>query len=53
MRVKKRGRGMKDRVDKSIGIVTRITDACAKNKLTEPLRLSKREACKKRNCSDS
>jgi hypothetical protein len=26
MRVKKRGRGMKDRVDKSIGIVTRITD---------------------------
>ena len=44
---------MKDRVDKSMGIVTRIADAVARIKPTEPLRLAKREARKKRNCSDS
>ena len=46
-------RGMKDRVDKSMGIVTRIAEALARIKPTEPLRLAKREAHKKRNCSDS
>ena len=44
---------MKDRVDKSIGIVTHITEVLAKIKPTEPLRLAKRDARKKRNCSDS
>jgi hypothetical protein len=44
---------MKDLVDKSMGIVTRIAEALARIKPTEPLRLDKREARKKRNCSDS
>ena len=35
---------MKDRVDKSMGIVTRNADALARIKPTEPLRLAKREA---------
>ncbi len=44
---------MKDRVDKSMGIVTRIGETLARIKPTEPLRLGKCEAHKKRNCSDS
>ena len=44
---------MKDRVDQSMGIVTRIAEALAKIKPTDPLRLVKRAARKKRNCSDS
>jgi hypothetical protein len=44
---------MKDHVDKSMGIVTRIAKALARIKPTETLRLAKREAHKKRNCSDS
>jgi hypothetical protein len=44
---------MKDLVDKSIGIVTRIPEALARIKPTEPLRLDKREDHKKRNYSDS
>ncbi len=44
---------MKDRVDKSMGIVTHIAEALARDKPTDPLRLTKREARKKRNCSDS
>jgi hypothetical protein len=44
---------MKGRVDKSMGIVTRIAEDLAGIKPTEPLRLAKREARKKRNCSDS
>ena len=42
---------MKGRVDKSMGIATRIAEALARIKPTEPLRLAKREARKKRNCS--
>jgi hypothetical protein len=41
---------MKGRVDKSMGIVTRIAEALARIKPTEPLILAKREARKKRNC---
>ena len=41
---------MKDRVDKSMGIVTHITEALARIKPTDPLRLAKREGRKKRNC---
>jgi hypothetical protein len=44
---------MKDRVDKSMGIVTRIAEALSRIKPTHSLRLAKREARKKRNCSDS
>jgi hypothetical protein len=44
---------MKDRVDKSMGIVTRIAEVLVRIKPTEPLRLAKCEARKKRNCSDS
>jgi hypothetical protein len=44
---------MKDLVDQSIGIVTRIVEALARIKPTEPLSLDKREARNKRNCSDS
>ena len=44
---------MKDRVDKSMGIVTRIEEALARIKPTESLRLAKREDRKKRNYSDS
>jgi len=44
---------MKDRVDKSMGIVTRIIEGLVRIKPTESLRLVKREARKKRNCSDS
>ncbi len=44
---------MKDRVDKSMGIVTQITEVLSRIKPTEPLRLAKREAHKKRNWSDS
>ena len=44
---------MKDCVDRSIGIVTHITETLGKIKDTEPLRLDKRETHEKRNCSDS
>jgi hypothetical protein len=44
---------MKDRVDKSMGIVTHIVEVLARIKPTEPLRLVKCETHKKRNCSDS
>jgi hypothetical protein len=44
---------MKGRVDKSMGIVTHIAEDLARIKPTEPLRLAKCEARKKRNCSDS
>jgi hypothetical protein len=44
---------MKDHVHKSMGLVTRIAEALARIQPTEPLRLAKREARKKRNCSDS
>ncbi len=40
---------MKDRVDNSMGIVTRITEALARIKPTDPLRLSKRETQGGRN----
>jgi hypothetical protein len=43
---------MKVLVDKSMGMVTRIVEALARIKPTEPLRLDKREVCKKRNCSE-
>ncbi len=39
--LKNRGRGMKDRTDKSMGIVTLIPQALAKIKPTEPLRFTK------------
>ncbi len=44
---------MKERVDKSMGIVTRIADALARIKPTDPSRLAKCETRKKRNYSDS
>ncbi len=44
---------MKGLVDKSMGIVTHITETFDRIKPTEPLRLDKRETHKKRNCSDS
>jgi phosphatidylserine/phosphatidylglycerophosphate/cardiolipin synthase-like enzyme len=44
---------MKGRVDKSMGIVTRIVEALTRIKPNEPLRLANREARKKRNCPDS
>jgi len=44
---------MKDRVDKSMGIVTHITEALTKIKSTESLRFDKCADHKKRNCSDS
>ena len=44
---------MKGRVDKSMGIVTHITEDLVRIKPTDPLRLDKRESHKKRNCSDS
>ena len=44
---------MKDHVDKSMGIVTHITEDLARIKPTESLRLTKCEARKKRNFSDS
>jgi hypothetical protein len=44
---------MKGHVDKSMGIVTHITEALSRIKPTDPIRLVKREALKKRNCSDS
>jgi hypothetical protein len=44
---------MKGLVDKSMGIVTRIAESLTRIKPTDPLRLDKREARKKRNCSDS
>jgi hypothetical protein len=43
---------MKDRVDKSMGIVTHIVESLARIKPTESLRLTKREDHKKRKCSD-
>ena len=51
--LKKRGKGIKDRVDNSMGIVTRIAEDLTRIKPTESLRLVKREDHKKRNCSDS
>ena len=47
--LKKRGRGMKDRVDKSMGIVTLIAEVLTKINPTESLRLVKRAAHRKRN----
>jgi hypothetical protein len=44
---------MKDLVDKSMGIVTHITETSAKSKPADPLRLTKLEPHKKRKCSDS
>jgi hypothetical protein len=44
---------MKDRVDKSMGRETHITEPLVRIKPTETLRLVKRETHKKRNCSDS
>jgi hypothetical protein len=44
---------MKGLVDKSMGIVTLITEALTRIKPPDPLRLDKRETHKKRNCSDS
>jgi hypothetical protein len=44
---------MKDRVDKSMGIVTHIAEDLTRIKSTDPLRLAKREARKKRNWPDS
>jgi hypothetical protein len=45
---------MKDRVDKSMGIVTHISKTLDRIKPTHPLRLVNREDHhKKRNCSDS
>ncbi len=45
---------MKDRADKSMGIVTtHITETSAKSKPVDPLRWTKLEAHKKRKCSDS
>ncbi len=44
---------MKGLVDKSMGIVTHIAEALVRIKPTEPLRLDKSEAHKKRNFSDS
>ena len=44
---------MKDHVDKSMGIVTRIVEAFPRIKPAESLRLVEREARQKRNCSDS
>ena len=44
---------MKGRVDKSMGIVTHITEALTRIKPTESLRLVECETRKKRNCSDS
>ena len=38
--LKKRGRGMKDRVDKSMGIVTFIVETSVKMKPTETLRFT-------------
>ncbi len=44
---------MKDLVDKSMEMVTRISEALTRIKPPESLRLDKRETHKKRNCSDS
>ncbi len=51
--LKNRGRGVKDHVDKSMRIVTHITEVLGRIKPTESLRLVMCEAHKKRNCSDS
>ena len=51
--MKKRGKGMKDHVDESMGIVTVIVEDLAKIKHTESSRFSKRAAHQKRNYSDS
>jgi hypothetical protein len=51
--LKKRGRGMKGHVYKSIGIVTLIIEDLAKINRTESLRFVKRAARRKRNWSDS
>jgi hypothetical protein len=44
---------MKTNVDKSMSIVTRITESLSKIKPTESIRLDKRVTRQKRNCSDS
>jgi hypothetical protein len=44
---------MKGLVDKSMGILTHITETLSRIKPTDPLRLVNREGHKKRNCSDS
>ena len=51
--LKNRGKGMKGGVDKSMGIVTLITETLTKIKPTVSLIFAKREVCKKRNYSDS
>jgi hypothetical protein len=48
---KKRGTGVKDHTDKSMGIVTLIVEAFAKIKLTEPLRFTKRTVHSERDKS--
>ena len=45
----KHGNGMNDRVDKSRGIVTLMTETVANINPIEPLRLAKQEAQMKRN----
>jgi hypothetical protein len=44
---------MKDRVDKSMGIVTLLVEGFPENTPADPLRLAEREARKKRNCLDA
>ncbi len=44
---------MKDRVDKSLGIVTHITEVLVKIKPTDPLRLPNGEGRRKRKYSGS
>ena len=44
---------MKDHVDKSMGILTRITETLPKIKPTELLRVVKNTVWRKRNWSDS
>ena len=45
----KRGKGMKDRVDKSRGIVTLMTETLANIKPIETLRLAKQTGRRERN----
>jgi hypothetical protein len=49
----KRGKGIKRRDDRSIGNEILMTDAFVRIKPTEPLRLARQVARRKRNLSDS
>ena len=49
----KRGSGIKDRNDRSIGIEIRISEAFVKINPTDPLILAKQAARRNLNCSDS